>query len=572
MAAEAVPADNLPAQANDASGRGGNDLMAGFNSLNILRQFGLMIGLAISVAVGVAIVMWSQEPDYRPLYGNMDNLDAAQVSEILENNNIKYKIDSRKGALLVASDDVNKARLKLAEVGLPGDNNVGFELLDQEQPLGSSQFMESTRYRRSLEGELARTITSINSVRSARVHLAIPKVSVFVRDSREPRASVFLELFSGRSLTPQQVQAIGNLIASSISELNFKNVTIVDQKGHLYSTETEDSEFVMAGKQQEYTRKLEKDYTRRVNSILQPVVGNENYRAEVSADVDFTAVEQAAETFNPDLPAIRSEQTMEESRAGGSAIGGIPGALSNQPPGTGQAPEQAVAQDGTVPAPQPNNTRNQATRNFELDRTISYTKHQVGNLKRLTVAVVLNDKISIDPETQEKTRITWTEAELDRLTVLVRDAVGFSAARGDSVNIINSAFFVAPLEEEFEISEPAVWEQAWFLSIVKQVGGVLVVLGLLFGLVRPVLKNLSHSGLRVRESDDARELASLEAAGLNSLDGLSDETVTLSGGGSLSLPSPEQDYEQRLNTVRGLIAEDPGRVAQVVKRWAAVEE
>ncbi len=570
MAADVTQSDNLPAQSSSSGG--GNDLMAGFNSLNVLRQFGLMIGLAISVAVGVAIVMWSREPDYRAVYGNLDNLDAAQVSEILDNNNIKYKIDTKNGALLVASDDVNKARLKLAEVGLPGDSNVGFELLDQEQPLGSSQFMESARYRRSLEGELARTITSINSVRSARVHLAIPKASVFVRDAREPRASVFLELFAGRTLTPQQVQAIGNLVASSISELNFQDVTIVDQKGQLYSTETENSEFVMAGKQQEYTRNLEKDYTRRVSSIIQPIVGNENYRAEVSADIDFTEIEQAAETFNPDLPAIRSEQTLEESRANGSAIGGIPGALSNQPPGGGQAPEQAVAQDGEAPVAPPNNTRNQATRNFELDRTISYTKHQVGKLRRLTVAVVLNDKITVDPETQAETRVSWTQAELDRLSVLVRDAVGYSASRGDSVNIINSPFFVPPLEAEIEISEPAIWEQAWFLSILKQVGGVLVVLGLLFGLVRPVLKNLSHSGLRVREMDDARELASLEAAGLNSLDSLSDETVTLSGGGSLSLPSPEQDYEQRLNTVRGLIADDPGRVAQVVKRWAAVEE
>ncbi|GAB1268708.1 flagellar basal-body MS-ring/collar protein FliF [Aurantivibrio infirmus] len=570
MAADVTQSDNLPAQSSSSGG--GNDLMAGFNSLNVLRQFGLMIGLAISVAVGVAIVMWSREPDYRAVYGNLDNLDAAQVSEILDNNNIKYKIDTKNGALLVASDDVNKARLKLAEVGLPGDSNVGFELLDQEQPLGSSQFMESARYRRSLEGELARTITSINSVRSARVHLAIPKASVFVRDAREPRASVFLELFAGRTLTPQQVQAIGNLVASSISELNFQDVTIVDQKGQLYSTETENSEFVMAGKQQEYTRNLEKDYTRRVSSIIQPIVGNENYRAEVSADIDFTEIEQAAETFNPDLPAIRSEQTLEESRANGSAIGGIPGALSNQPPGGGQAPEQAVPQDGEAPVAPPNNTRNQATRNFELDRTISYTKHQVGKLRRLTVAVVLNDKITVDPETQAETRVSWTQAELDRLSVLVRDAVGYSASRGDSVNIINSPFFVPPLEAEIEISEPAIWEQAWFLSILKQVGGVLVVLGLLFGLVRPVLKNLSHSGLRVREMDDARELASLEAAGLNSLDSLSDETVTLSGGGSLSLPSPEQDYEQRLNTVRGLIADDPGRVAQVVKRWAAVEE
>ena len=213
--------------------RSTSDLVEGFNNLNLLRQAGLMVALAASVAIGFAVVLWTQGEDYRPLYAGLDRLDSSEVIEILEANHINFKVDTRSGALLVASSEIHDARIKLAEVGLPSDSSVGFELLDKEQPLGTSQFMETTRYRRGLEGELARTITSINSVRSSRVHLAIPKNSVFVRDARQPRASVFVELYPGRGIKPDQVRAISNLVASSIPELALKNVTIVDQKGNL---------------------------------------------------------------------------------------------------------------------------------------------------------------------------------------------------------------------------------------------------------------------------------------------------------------------------------------------------
>lgn len=554
----------------------GNSLVEGFNGLNIMRQVGLMVGLAISVAIGFAAVMWSQEKEYRPLYGSLDRLDSAEVVQIFETNNISYKVDSNSGALLVEAEDINKARLKLAEAGITGDKSIGFELLDQEQPLGSSQFMENTRYRRGLEGELARTITSIRSVRSARVHLAIPKTSVFIRDNREPRASVFIELFPGRTLTPQQVQAVANIVASSISELKLENVTIVDQKGQLFDLEIESPEFTMAGKQREYTRKLEKDYTKRVNSILEPIVGMQNYRAEVSAEVDFTSVEQAAETFNPDLPAIRSEQTVEEARVDGGAAAGIPGALTNQPPGNAQAPEVAEAgEDGAAPA-RPTNSRSQATRNYELDRTVSYTKHQVGQLKRLTVAVVLNDRVSVNAETGEETRTTWTESELERLGILVRDAVGFSAARGDSVNIINSSF----VNDNFEsapIEALPIWQEEWFLSILKISGTVFIILTLLLGLLRPILKSLAATGSESKALAEVNENAALESPLSNDSDAMlnnhTDETVTLAGSDTLSLPNPgAAGYEQHLHQVKGLIAEDPGRIAQVVKRWAAAEE
>ncbi|MBR9911629.1 MAG: flagellar basal body M-ring protein FliF [Gammaproteobacteria bacterium] len=551
------------------SGAATNDLIEGFNNLNLVRQAGLMVGLAASVAIGFAVVLWSQGEDYRPLYGSLDRLDSAEVVEILETNDITFKIDGASGALLVAQDQVHKARLKLAEAGLPGESSAGFELLDQEQPLGTSQFMENARYRRSLEGELARTITSINAVRSARVHLAIPKQAVFVREPRRPSASVFVELFPGRGIQPQQVKAIANLVASSIPELTLDNVTVVDQKGNLLSVIDEDQELVAAGRQRDYTRKIETDITQRINGILDPIIGTGNFKAEVSADIDFTEVEQAEEVFNPDLPAVRSEQTLEEARTGSAAAAGIPGALTNQPPGNGAAPEQAGARDqgeGAIPQ----NSRRQATRNFELDRTVSYTKHQLGKVNRLSVAVVVDDRIRINPETGEAMRQPWSENELERLSILVRDAVGFSAARGDSVNVLNSPFLVQ--ESDAQLAEVPIWEQPWFLSILKQVVGLLIILVLLLGLLRPVLKSLTAGGVKAREEERAREAAALESAGLDSFEGLSDETVTLTGGQALALPSPEESYEQQLNAVKGMIAEDPGRVAQVIKSWVKADE
>jgi len=541
-----------------------SNLVEGFNNLNLLRQVGLMVALAASVAIGFAVVLWTQEEDYRPLYSNLNQLDSSEIISILEQNAIQFKVDTKTGALLVSAQDIHTARLKLAEVGLPNTGSVGFELLDKEQPLGSSQFMEATRYRRGLEGELARTITSLNAVRAARVHLAIPKRSVFVRDAREPRASVFVELYPGRAITPQQVVAMSNLVASSISELSLKNVTIVDQKGNLLSKGEEDPQLVQAAQELEYTREVEKKIISRIQALLDPIVGGDRFRAEVAAQVDFNQVEQAEEMFNPDLPAIRSEQTVDEQRVGGG-VGGIPGALTNQPPANADAPEIAAGGDNNN-AQQPSNSRSQSTRNFELDRTMSYTKHQVGKVRRLSVAVVVDDRLVTDPLTGEQKYETWSDNEIERLSILVRDAVGFSPARGDSVNIINTPFLNDGFNAE-EIQAPNFWEEEWFTALIKPIIGLLIILIMVLGLLRPILKTLARTGSETRDDEEAQQLAALEAAGLGSFDELSDEAVTLTGTTALSLPGPEESYEQMLNSVKGLVADDPGRVSQVIKRW-----
>lgn len=571
-----------------------SDVLSGMSALGVLRQLGLLIGLAASVALGVAAVLWAQGDDFRPLYGSLERLDSSAVLDVLDTNQIKYKIDNSTGALLVESSKINQARLKLADSGISNDNKAGFELLDKEQPLGTSQFMETARYRRSLEGELGRTISSINNVRSARVHLGIPKDSVFVRDLRPASASVFVELFPGSSLSPTQVRSILNLVASSIPDMKPENVTVVDQKGVLLSQIVmEDPQLIAANKQLEYTHRIEQQLRDRVNSILAPLLGANKFRAEIAADVDFTAVEEAGEQYNPDAPAIRSEQRVEEQK-GASSAGGVPGATSNQPPADGRAPEQvagaqanqpgqstqgtgtSLGADGAAAGRSGERSREQVVRNYELDRTLSYTKHQVGKLRRLTVAVAVDNKAAIAPAPAEGAAAGTPAAqgapidaaELERLAILVRNAVGFDAARGDVVNVVNSPF-VPVIEEESAPVEIPFYQQPWVLSIGKIVGALIVVLALIFVVLRPVMNSLTQNA-RSGAQTGGGTLGNM--GDMNSPMGpMSNETVTLSGTNpNMMLPGPE-NYEQQLTAIKGLIAEDPGRVAQVVKKWVASE-
>ena len=593
--AEAAVA-NVPAKAEPGEPKKpllGLSFLENLAEMSVLRQLGLLVGLAASVAIGFAVVLWSQQPDYRPLYGSLNGMDASQVVDTLTTSGIDYTIEPNSGALLVKADDLARARMRLAAAGVaPTDNSVGFEILDREQSLGTSQFMEATRYRRGLEGELARTVASLNNVKAARVHLAMPKASVFVRDERKPSASVLVELYPGRALEPSQVMAIVNLVATSVPELDKGQVTVVDQKGNLLSDQQELSELSMAGKQFDYTRRMETLFTQRVHNILQPVLGTGRYKAEVSADVDFSSVESTSEMFNPDQPALRSEQQVNEQRQSSLPPQGVPGALSNQPPGPAAAPEQAAgaaAPAGPVAAgqplvdangqqimdpvtgqpmlaPYPADKREQSTRNFELDRSISYTRQQQGRLRRLSVAVVVDDQVRVDPTTGESSRVPWTTDDLARFTRLVQDSVGFDASRGDSVSVINTAF-TASLGEE--IPDIPFYTQPWFWDIVKQVLGVLFILVLVFGVLRPVLNNITGGGR-------GKELAGsgdVELGEMGGLDGeLSNDRVSLGGPQSIMLPSPSEGYDAQLNAIKSLVAEDPGRVAQVVKEWINADE
>lgn len=600
---------------------------AGFNGLSFLRQLGLMLGLAASVAVGFGVVLWSQEPDYRALFDGMEYADANEAITILDGNQIPYKLDSRTGNLLVEADQLHSARLKLAAGGISANPAVGLEVLDQEQSLGTSQFMETARYRRGLEGELARTISNINTVRSARVHLAIPKASVFVRHAKRPRASVFVELYSGRSLSGSQVKAIRNMVAFSIPELMLEDVTIVDQLGNLLSSSESGRDLEMASRQLDYKNRLEQDFNERVNSILGPIVGSGNYRSEVTLDVDFTEMEQTDEIYNPDLQSVRSEETLEEQRSGGddARAAGVPGALTNQPPAAANVTADnpgagGAAADGGAGS----SSKRQSTRNYELDRTISHTRHQIGKVQRISVAVVVDHKMIPKPveeatlaEGEEQTTETeedeeegeesapaepemiaepWDEEELQRLTQLVKDTVGFSAARGDSVNVINAEFVKQAPAAVFEA--PPIWEQAWFKTLLKQVLGGLFVLILVFGVLRPTLKNLSKAAppappptltdiddgdveTATKEANTAALAAEEEASRAIGLDNNA-ASAALAGGAAVAalgngsdqmmIPGLQGNFEQQMDSIKGLIEQDPNRVAQVIRKWVAESE
>ena len=527
-----------------------------------LRQVAVMVGIAASVALGVAVVLWSQAPNYAPLYGNLAEKDASQVMEALQQVGVDYRVDQASGMVLVPAAKVKELRMQLAGQGLPNSVGMGFELLQQDTGFGTSQMVEKARYQQAMQGELARTIATIGAVQSARVHLAIPKQSVFVRKRQPPSASVALRLHSGRILEEGQVEAIVHMVASSIPELEPGRVTVVDHKGRLLSGDPESREMKLSATQFEHTRRIEEHYRERIESLLAPIVGRDKVRAQVTADVDFTVTEQTQERYNPDQPALRSEQVNEEQMRGAGA-GGVPGALSNQPPAAGIAPENAQGPEG--PAADAINSSRQATRNYELDRVISHTRNSPLSLRRLSVAVVVDDISSVDADGNVSVR-ERTPEEIERLTDLVREAVGFDTRRGDSVRVLNSSF-LSP-EPVADLPEIPIWEQGWFLDTVKQVGGLLLVLVLIFVVLKPTMKRLTAShaefagqtagGARVEGPLGDRQAGGTQAGEESLLLGSDGEPVQLPGGGR---------YENIMDAARNLVDEDPKRVAQLVKTW-----
>lgn len=525
----------------------------------VTRQLGVMFGLAAAVALGVAVVFWGREPTYGVLYSGLGGKDASAVVEQLHKDGVKHRLDATTGAIMVPADKVHDLRLRLAGAGLPQSAGVGFNVLERKQEFGTSQFMESARYQRALEEELARTIASVNHVENARVHLALPKQSVFVRKRQEPSASVLVNLFPGRSLEKEQVAAITHLVASSIPNLEPGRVTVVDQMGRLLSTEKLSPE-LSAGKEQfEHTRTLEEAYVARIENLLAPIVGMGGVRAEVSADVDYAVTEQTQETYNPEAPALRSEQRFEESTAG-SEMQGVPGALSNQPPGAAAAPETLPAQGMLAAEGDTTRSVKRATVNYELDRTISHTRSAVGQVKRLTVAVVVDDKLAAG-ENGAMVRTPRTPEEIERITALVRDAVGFNAARGDTVNVVNASFTEA--QELEALPEPPLWQQAWLWDMAKEVFAWTIAAVVLLFALRAVIRSFGA----------VRAEAPPAAAALAGGPGMAEDQLTLrSATPTVHLPGPDQTYEENLNQARQMALQDPKRVAQVVRSWIAADD
>ena len=525
----------------------------GFSTMPVLKQLGLMIGLAASVALGVAVVMWSQEPAYSLLYGNLSGADASQVLEVLQKSNIDYKVDEKSGAVMVAADKIHDARLKLAAEGLPKGNGVGFELFDKEQELGTSKFIERARYQHAIEIELARSIMTMRSVKNARIHLAIPKRSVFVRKKEKPTASVVLALYSGHILTDGQIASIVHMVSSSIPSLMAESVTVVDQGGRLLSRIVQDDVMSATTGQFDYTRKLEESYKTRIEQLLSPIVGPGRVRAQVVADINFAMTEKTRESYNPDMPALRSEQVVTESSGASAGVGGVPGALTNQPP-TGGSTNANGSSSASAETGGSSNSR--TTRNFELDKTISHTRSSVGAIRKLSVAVLVDDLRKEDAG-GNVTRTPLNDAAIARLLSLVKDAVGYDSSRGDNVNVINASFYEP--EKQAELPEVGLFEKPWVHNIIKQALGGLVVIILIFGVLRPVMKSLADKG-----SNEIQTFNPAAATG----DDVGDDQLQLTGGAQPALGAPSVGDNQ-LSSAKTMVKEDPARVAQVVKTWVA---
>jgi len=543
---------------------------AGRVGLN-LRPLLLLLGIAAAVAAGVTVVLWWRGPNWSLLYGNLSDSDASSVVQALQTAAIEYKLDSASGAIMVPAERVHDARLQLAGQGLPQGKNASLDLMSRDPGFGVSQFMENARYQYALEGELARTISSLQAVEAARIHLALPQQSAFVRDRRPASASVLLQLRPGNRLQAEQVSAIVHLVASSIPELDSDNVTVVDQQGRLLSS-PKNSEAAITAEQFEAAHRIEDTYIEHIEQLIAPLVGDGRVHAQVTVDLDAGAVEEAHEQYKPDSAIVRSEQSAEEiSRSGSAASGGIPGALTNQPPAggtaapasnpkppsaaTGSAAKGAAAAGGAAGSATaaatatPENSSKQSTRNYEIDRTVSYSRQPAGRVKRVTVAVLVDNirQVGADGKAAER---PLTKPEMDDITRLVKDAVGFQEARGDSVNVVNQPF----LPQVTETLKPEViplWQRPWVRDVARLILGALVLVALALGVLRPLIKNLSTHAL----SAAAPEL--LPAGGQAQEER---PTVALSPGQPLA-------YEQQLVQARGLVTQDAKRVAQVVKTW-----
>ncbi|HLP98540.1 MAG TPA: flagellar basal-body MS-ring/collar protein FliF [Sideroxyarcus sp.] len=524
------------------------------------QKLGLIVAVASTVALLAGLFMWGQTPDYRVLYANMSERDGGAVIEALQQQNVPYKF-TEGGTLMVPADKVHEMRLQMAAKGLPKGGTVGFELMEN-QKFGTSQFLEQVNYQRALEGELARSVETMASVASARVHLAIPKPTVFAREQQKPSASVVLALHAGRSLEPGQVSAIVNLISSSIPNMPSQGVTVVDQSGTLLSSARDSAaEQLMDATQLKYVRQIEEDYVKRIEDILIPITGAQNVRAQVTANLDFAQTEQTAETYKPNQPpnqaAVRSSQSLELLN-GVPATGGVPGALSNQPPVPATAP--VVTPANALPAASgannaANNTRKELTTNYEVDRTIQHTKLPVGSIRRLSIAVVVNNPTSTDKDGKVTSR-PYTDAEKAQITALVRDAVGFDAKRGDSLNLLNSAFN----ERQEVIPETPLWKQPDVVALVKDVLKYLLIGGgigfLLFGIIKPAFKTIA-------EQSAAQEEALATAAQHQFHGG--------SAAGQYAAQQSNNSYEDNLQLAKQLAKEDPKIVATVVKEWVNKE-
>jgi flagellar M-ring protein FliF len=542
----AVAAGTVPAPADGAAAA---PLLTSWTRLPARQTLTIGVILAGVIAAAIGAWLWAQQPDYRVLYSNLSDRDGGAIIAALGPMNVPYKVGDGGGIVMVPADKVHETRLRLASQGLPKGSVVGYELVDN-QKFGATQFQEQMNFQRGLEGELARSIQSLSAVQSARVHLALPKQSVFLRDSQQPTASVLLTLHAGRTLDRAQVSGIAHLVASSVPDLALDRVSIVDQNGTLLSQRRDGTDGGLDPTQLSYVKQVEQATIQRITDILEPIVGRSNVRVQVTADIDFTRNESVAESYKPNQDpknaTLRTQQVSESQTTGGGAPGGVPGALTNQPPAAGVAQVDGKPTPATVAGTSgPTSTRKDETTAYEVDKKIEHTRAQVGGLRRMTAAVVVNYRRTQD--NGKPASAPLSDKEMEQINALVREAMGYSKERGDSVNVVNAAFNEPAVEPPVELP---FYRQPDNISLAKDIGRYTLFAALIaylfLGVVRPMLRQ-----------------AAARAAAMPPLPLVPPEVPALAG------PAPTPDA---LNRARQLAREDPKVVANVVKGWVSRDE
>lgn len=554
-------------------------LREAFARLSAQQKMILAVALAALIAVVVGGGMWAKQPSYRVLFSNLSEKDGGAIVTALEQQNIPHKFADTNGAILVPAERVHEVRLRLASQGLPRGGSIGFEIMENPK-FGLSQFAEQVNYQRALEGELARTIQSVGAVQAARVHLAIPKPSVFVREEQKPTASVLLTLYPGRALDAAQVAGISHLVSSSVPQMTMGNVTVLDQNGTLLSQlKSKLTEAGLDPAQIKYVREVENSIIKRVEEILKPVLGEDNYKVQVAADIDFSLTEQTAESYKPnntpESTVIRSQQNNESANVN-NTTGGVPGALTNQPPVPATAPLTTPAVGGTpgaatptkpgevppgkieaagITAPlnaagQPVSTSKNSTINYEVDKTIRHTKQSMGAVRRLSAAVVVNHRKDIGKDGKPTTK-ALPEAELKQINDLVREAMGFSKERGDSLSIANTPF-TAPTKTETGIP---LWEDPVVTHKAMDIFTYIALAGIAFYLWVKVIQPLGKTMFPPKSEGEAEG-----EAGIGGTISITDEDVEAEEAALSS-------YAAKINKAREISDKDPKMVANMIKDW-----
>ncbi|MCF2827699.1 MULTISPECIES: flagellar basal-body MS-ring/collar protein FliF [Pseudoalteromonas] len=535
------------------------------SGVDMLRQVTLVIALAICLAIAIFIIIWARQPDMRPL-GKYPTEELVETLDFLDQQKIEYQLDGN--IILVAESDYQDIKLRMARDGFTQSPSSGTDILMQDMGFGVSQRLERERLKHSREQQLARTIEELQDVNRAKVLLAIPKENVFARREKKPSATVVITLKRGKTLGGEEVDSIVDIVASAVQGLEPSRVTVTDQNGRLLNSGSQDSLAARSRKEYEIERKREQEYLEKIDSILIPTVGLGNFTAQVDLTMDFSAVEETQKRYNPDLPAVRSETTYEENNIGGLAVG-IPGALTNQPPVNSNIPEVA-GQGGNGQSATPSSNQKEATRNYELDTTISHKRQQTGVIRRISVSVAVDYLAKPDAE-GNMAMAPRTQEELNNIRRLLQGGVGFDMQRGDALEVVTVPFV---REDLTEMQEIPLWEQDWFQKTIRLAAGTLVIIVLILAVVRPMLKRLIYPDDTLEDFDEDALTSGVDL-GDSTLDMLNNEfdesAVGFSSDGRLQLPDLHGD-EDLLKAVRALVANEPELSSQVVKAWLTEDD